>query len=57
MPLKIIGFDLPRFFLVLPLGLAMLRKGKVPNPFAPAISGIARIRTIFAAASRKKGAD
>jgi len=54
MPLKIVGFNLPRLFQVLPLGLAMLRKGKVPNPLAPAISGIARVRAIFAAASRKK---
>ena len=53
MPLKIIGFDLPRFFQVLPLGLAMLRKGKVPNPFASAIPGIARVRSIFAAVKRR----
>lgn len=56
MPLKIVGFNLRRLFSVLPLGLAMLRKGKVPNPLAPAIPGIARVRAIFAAASRKKGA-
>lgn len=56
MPLKIVGFNLPRFFQVLPLGLAMLRKGKVPNPLAPAMPGIARVRAIFAAVSRKKGA-
>jgi len=54
MPLKIIGFNLPRLFQVLPLGLAMLRKGKVPNPLAPAIPGIAQIRAMFAAASRTK---
>lgn len=53
MPLKIIGFDLPRFFQVLPLGLAMLRKGKVPNPFASAIPGIARVRSIFTAVKRR----
>lgn len=56
MPFKIVGFNLPRFLQVLPLGLAMLRKGKVPNPLAPAIPGIARVRAIFAAASRKKDA-
>lgn len=54
MPMKIIGFNLPRLFSVLPLGLAMLRKGKVPNPLAPAIPGITQIRAIFAAASKKK---
>lgn len=55
MPLKIVGFNLPRFLHVLPLGVAMLRKGKVPNPFASAMPGIAQVRAIFAAASRKKG--
>jgi succinate dehydrogenase / fumarate reductase iron-sulfur subunit len=55
MPLKIVGFNLPRLLRVLPLGLAMLCKGKMPNPFASAIPGIAQIRAIFAAASRKKG--
>lgn len=56
MPLKIVGFNLPRFLQVLPLGLAMLRKGKAPNPLAPAMPGIARVRAIFVAASRKKDA-
>jgi succinate dehydrogenase / fumarate reductase iron-sulfur subunit len=56
MPLKIIGVDLPRFFQVLPLGLAMLRKGKVPNPFASTVPGIARVRSIFAAAKRRSDA-
>jgi succinate dehydrogenase iron-sulfur subunit len=54
MPLTIIGFNLPRLFHLLPLGLAMLRKGKVPNPLSPAIPGVSRVRTILAAASRKK---
>jgi succinate dehydrogenase / fumarate reductase, iron-sulfur subunit len=55
MPLKIVGLNLPRLFQVLPLGLAMLRRGKVPNPIAPAIPGMAQIRAIFAAAARQKG--
>ncbi len=53
MPLKIVGFNLRRLFSVLPLGLAMLRKGKVPNPFASSIPGIARVRSIFIAAKRR----
>lgn len=57
MPLKIIGFNLRRLLRVLPLGVAMLRKGKVPNPLAPAIPGIAQVRTIFAAARRRHGAS
>jgi succinate dehydrogenase iron-sulfur subunit len=55
MPLMVVGVDLSRFLRVLPLGLAMLHKGKVPNPLAPAIPGIAGVRAIFAATSRKKG--
>ncbi len=53
MPLKIVGFNLPRLFHVLPLGLAMLRKGKVPNPFASALPGMAAVRSIFAAVTRR----
>ena len=55
MPLKIVGFNLRRLLGVLPLGLAMLRKGKVPNPLAPPIPGIARIREIMAATTRRAG--
>ncbi len=53
MPLKIVGFNLLHVLRVLPLGLAMLRKGKVPSPFAPAIAGMARVRSIFAATKRR----
>jgi succinate dehydrogenase / fumarate reductase iron-sulfur subunit len=56
MPLKILGFNLPRFLRVLPLGLAMLRKGKMPSPLAPAIAGMGHIRSIFAATKRRGGA-
>ena len=56
MPLKIIGANLRRLFSVLPLGLAMLRKGKVPNPLAPAIPGMARVRAIIDGPRRRIGA-
>ncbi len=56
MPLKIVGFNLLQALRVLPLGLAMLRKGKVPSPFAPAIAGMVHIRSIFAATKRRGGA-
>jgi succinate dehydrogenase / fumarate reductase iron-sulfur subunit len=49
MPLKVVGFHLKRLLHVLPLGLKMLLKGKVPSPFAPPIRGIDQIRAIFAA--------
>lgn len=52
MPLKVIGFDLRRALDVLPLGLKMLLKGKVPNPFAPSIPGISQVRSIFSAFRR-----
>ena len=55
MPLKILGFNLRRLFTMLPLGFAMVRKGKVPNPFAPAIPGATRIRAIFSASRRRDG--
>ena len=56
MPFKIVGFNLRRLLGVLPLGLAMLRKGKVPNPLAPAVPGIARIRAIVDGAKRRADA-
>ena len=52
MPLKIVGLRLTQALRVLPLGLAMLRRGKVPNPFGHAIPGMAHVRRIFAATSR-----
>lgn len=57
MPLQVIGFSLRRLLHVLPLGVKMLLKGKVPNPLAPPISGIAQIRSIFAAARRQAKAS
>lgn len=54
MPLKVVGFDLRRLWDIVPLGLRMWLKGKVPNPLAPAIPGIAQVRAIFAAAQRRR---
>lgn len=53
MPMKIIGLNPFRALRVLPLGIKMLLKGKVPNPFGHAIPGLAQVRTIFAAARRR----
>jgi succinate dehydrogenase / fumarate reductase iron-sulfur subunit len=47
MPLKVIGPSLKRFLHILPLGLRMLWRGKVPNPLHPKISGVAHVRTIL----------
>src|SRR5581483_6414221 len=49
MPLKIVGWNVRRLLNLLPLGLRMWLKGKVPNPFASPIAGIEDIRRIFAA--------
>jgi succinate dehydrogenase / fumarate reductase iron-sulfur subunit len=54
MPLKIVGFDLKRLLHILPLGIKMFLKGKVPNPFTPAIAGIGQIRRIFASRQQLK---
>jgi succinate dehydrogenase / fumarate reductase iron-sulfur subunit len=48
MPLKVIGMNLKRLLQVLPLGLQMWVKGKVPNPLTPPIPGIDHVRSIFA---------
>jgi succinate dehydrogenase / fumarate reductase iron-sulfur subunit len=47
MPLKVVGFDLSRLLHVLPLGLRMLLKGKVPNPFGHDLPGLDQIRSIL----------
>jgi succinate dehydrogenase / fumarate reductase iron-sulfur subunit len=47
MPLKVTGLDPRRLFHVLPLGLRMLFKGKVPSPLHPAIAGVKHVRAIL----------
>jgi succinate dehydrogenase / fumarate reductase, iron-sulfur subunit len=47
MPLKVIGLNFRHLLSVLPLGLRMLVKGKVPNPLHPGIQGVERIRAIL----------
>jgi succinate dehydrogenase / fumarate reductase, iron-sulfur subunit len=47
MPLKVIGLHLRHFLSVLPLGLRMLVKGKVPSPLHPRIKGVEHIRAIL----------
>lgn len=52
MPLKVIGPDVSRFFKILPLGLRMFFKGKVPNPLAHRLPGLAQVQAIFRRARR-----
>jgi succinate dehydrogenase / fumarate reductase iron-sulfur subunit len=57
MPLKVVGFSLRRLLHILPLGIQMWLKGKVPNPLAQPVTGIAQVRAIFAAAHRQSKAS
>src|SRR2546429_1993463 len=47
MPLKVVGPSLRRFLHVLPLGIRMLLKGKVPNPLHPPIEGVQHVRGLL----------
>ncbi len=47
MPLKVVGPSLRRFLHVLPLGIRMLLKGKVPNPLHPPIEGVQHVRALL----------
>ena len=49
MPLKVIGANPVGMLRVIPLGLSMLLKGKVPSPFGHTLPGIEQVRAIFAA--------
>jgi succinate dehydrogenase / fumarate reductase iron-sulfur subunit len=52
MPLKVVGTKPTRLLHVLPLGIRMWLKGKVPSPFGHSIPGIEQIRALFSAARR-----
>ena len=47
MPLKVIGWSLRKFLHVLPLGIRMLLKGKVPNPLHASMDGPERVRALL----------
>lgn len=52
MPLKVVGREPRRLLQVLPLGVRMFLKGKVPNPFGHRLPGLDHIRAIFGRARR-----
>jgi succinate dehydrogenase / fumarate reductase, iron-sulfur subunit len=52
MPLKVVGWDASRFLRILPLGIRMFFKGKVPNPLAHRFPGLEQVRAIFRRARR-----
>ncbi len=47
MPLKVVGLDGARLWRILPLGIRMFFKGKVPNPLAHRLPGLAQVQAIF----------
>jgi succinate dehydrogenase / fumarate reductase, iron-sulfur subunit len=47
MPLKVVGPNIKRLLHILPLGVRMLLKGKVPNPLHPPIEGVEHVRAIL----------
>lgn len=47
MPLRLIGKDIMGILRIVPLGVKMLIKGKVPSPFKKRIEGIKDVRRIF----------
>src|SRR5712692_5183458 len=47
MPLKVVGPRLRDILHVLPLGIRMLLKGKVPNPLHPPIEGVHHVRALL----------
>ncbi len=52
MPLKVIGWSLRKFLHILPLGIRMLLKGKVPSPWHSTMDGPERVRALL---TRRKG--
>jgi succinate dehydrogenase / fumarate reductase iron-sulfur subunit len=52
MPLKVVGFA-PRGLLhILPLGIKMLLKGKIPNPFGHTFPGLSQLQSLIRRARR-----
>jgi succinate dehydrogenase / fumarate reductase iron-sulfur subunit len=47
MPLKVVGFAPRAVWRIVPLGLKMLFKGKVPNPFGHAIPGLSHLQALI----------
>ena len=53
MPITIVGLNPFRAWRIVPLGIKMLLKGKVPNPLGAPFTGIRQIRSIFHTARRR----
>ena len=47
MPLKVVGFTPRGLLRILPLGIKMLLKGKIPNPFGHALPGLSHLQALI----------
>ena len=47
MPLKVVGFAPRGLLRILPLGIKMLFKGKIPNPFGHALPGLSDVQALI----------
>jgi succinate dehydrogenase / fumarate reductase iron-sulfur subunit len=47
MPLKVVGFAPRGLFRILPLGIKMFLKGKIPNPFGHALPGLSHLQALI----------
>ena len=57
MPLKVVGFS-PRGLLhILPLGMKMFFRGKIPNPFGPALPGLRQLQAFIERVRRATSTD
>ena len=52
MPLKVVGFAPRGLLRILPLGIKMLLKGKIPNPFGHALPGLSHLQALIRRARR-----
>jgi succinate dehydrogenase / fumarate reductase iron-sulfur subunit len=47
MPLKVVGYAPRGLLRILPLGIKMFLKGKVPNPFGQALPGLSHVQALI----------
>lgn len=52
MPLKVVGLSPSRLLHILPLGIKMLLKGKIPNPLGHAFPGLSHLKALIRRAKR-----
>ena len=53
MPLKVVGFSLRGLLHILPLGIKMFLKGKIPNPFGHTLPGLSYLQALIRRVRRR----